>query len=57
MNCNQDPTNSNNLRLHRGSHAPIEKKRYNAEIVAGSLVLAESRKIAELLLEGIGDGA
>lgn len=31
--------------------------RYNAEIVAGSLMLPESRKIAELLLRGIDDGA
>jgi hypothetical protein len=28
-------------------------KRYNAEIVAGSLLVAESRKLAELLLKGL----
>jgi hypothetical protein len=39
------------------NHHSIEKKRYNAEIVAGSLMLVESRKIAELLLEGIDDRA
>ena len=38
-------------------HVSIEKKRYNAEIVAGSLMLVESRKIAELLLKGIDNGA
>lgn len=45
------------IKTAMGDHASVEKNRYNAEIVAGSLMLAESRKIAELLLKGIDDGA
>lgn len=60
MNCNKDnqkSASSNNLRPHPGNHNSIKKKRYKANIVAGSLMLTESRKIAELLLEGIEDAA
>jgi Putative inner membrane protein (DUF1819) len=41
--------------LNEGSNSTLTVPRYNAEIVAGALMLAESRQIARRLLDGVTD--
>jgi len=41
--------------LSEGSNSALTIPRYNAEIVAGALMLAESRQIARRLLDGVAD--